>query len=111
MTVLMVAAIGTENSAPTIPATNEPAASDSSTATRCSDTAWPMRNGCRTWPAICCTARTTISIHRAVAGPFYSCTTRIPSLGEGAVEDRMPPAALGDNGAATALWMLIVGHQ
>src|SRR5690606_7606800 len=74
-TVLRTAASGTANSAPTIPAAKLPAATTSSTATGCSETAWPMRNGWRMCPSICCTSSTILSMTSAWTQPCATSTT------------------------------------
>ncbi len=58
-----------------MPAANPPAATTSSTATGCSETACPMRNGWSAWLSICWTASTMPSMMSAATHPFATSTT------------------------------------
>jgi hypothetical protein len=73
--VFSTAASGTANRAPTMPAAYDPAATARITATGCSETAWPMRNGCSACDSICCTSSTTPSMMSAATQPFDTRTT------------------------------------
>ena len=76
MIVLRMAISGTANRAPMIPKSTLPAATARKTATGCSETALPITRGCRMLDSICCTARTTSSMARAIPGLTATSATR-----------------------------------
>ena len=103
MTVaLMKAAIGTEKTAPAMPAIAEPVVITSMTATGCNDTAFDIMKGWRMFDSICWTTRMMISMMIALDRPPFTAATKTaitpdvsaPRIGTNAAKNVMTPIGM-----------------
>ena len=103
MTVaLMKAAIGTEKTAPAMPAIADPAVITSMTATGCRDTAFDIIKGCKMLDSICWTTRMMISMMIAFDRPPFSAATitamtpevKAPRIGTNAAKNVITPIGM-----------------
>ena len=98
----MNAAIGTEKTAPAIPAIAEPAVMTSMTATGCRDTAFDIMKGCRMLDSTCWTTRMITSMMMAFVRPPFTAATstamtpdvRAPRMGTNAAKNVMTPIGI-----------------
>ena len=96
------AAIGTEKTAPAIPAIAEPAVITSMTATGCRDTAFDIMKGCRMFDSTCWTTRMMTSMMMAFVRPPFTAATRTamtpdvmaPRIGTNAAKKVMTPIGI-----------------
>ena len=114
-TALTAEANGTAIRAPAMPASRTPQPIATMTPSGWTDTNRPIRNGCSTWPSICCTRITPPSISSAVIGPWSTSATSTatvpasvaPTIGTNAPRNTSTPMASTNGTPRTAATIMM----